>query len=91
MASVTITKAQMAALEAAGIFECPDENHPPLILAIAGHKITVDENRDLIARIVCDISNDCDELARCLNGDAAKWARADSRALTNLYSKILRA
>jgi hypothetical protein len=87
MQTVQITAAQMTALETAGIFEMADDDELALVEAISGGHIVATEHT---ARLICDLSNNADELARELAGEQATWARTDARVLANLYGKMLR-
>lgn len=91
MTTLRISSAQMTALETAGIFECPEtEGEIFLANAVRGRVLQISDSERL-ARAVCDISNNCDELSRELTDEQAAWARADSRTLSTLYLKILKA
>ena len=90
MTIIKLTDAQMTALETAGIFECPHgDDEIALCNAIGdGGKLATDDP-DYIACIVCELSNQADELAG-MTDDAERRAmyRKDSRVLTNLMIKI---
>lgn len=88
-AAIKLTDAQFTALETAGVFEQPlDDDDAFLQSAIVGRRIQTGER---VARLICNLSNDCDDLSDDLSGEAASWARKDSRVLAGLYSKLLRA
>ena len=82
---IKITEAQMTALVTAGVFE--DDEMAELASAISGNCLTVS---DSTARMICDLSNDADELSREFSDERGAWYRNDSRVLANLYSKALR-
>ena len=88
--TIRLTDPQLTALDTAGIFDCPDEEHEPLVAAIKGDRLTVTDP-EAFARIVCDLSNHADALAQEFNDDRAAMYAKDSRVLCNLMCKIRRA
>src|SRR5262249_19599933 len=88
-----ISDAQRTALDSHGIFEGdPNEGEQHILDAMKGnHLHLTPENTEKVASAVNDISNAHDERAQNeTDPERAKWYRADSKALANLYSNILK-
>lgn len=92
--TIKLTEAQLTALDCAGIYEAPQSDVEFLLAgSIQGRRLILGGRRAEIARAICDLSNGNDDMARGrdVSGEQAAWARSDSRVLSALYAKILRA
>jgi hypothetical protein len=94
MWNVTVTEAQMTALETAGIFECAEsEAEVAIAAALNGNKLRFADPAQM-AGYVCEISNHADDLAERDFRDCPErrsmYAK-DARVLCNLQVKVARA
>lgn len=90
---ISLSDAQMSALECCGLFECDDLNADEQVLrqAVEGRRLVVtDGNRDAIFRALTDWSNAEDEVAQDRSNEMAIFAGRASRALATVASKVLR-
>lgn len=90
--TVKLTEAQMTALASAGIFDIPEGDDELFLAACVNDGRLTLSDPSRLAGIINDLSNAADAMVADLtDAEQKSWARKDSRVLSNLYGKLLKA